>query len=222
MRAPAFLVAGWYDFFHDAQIRDFQSYRSSGAGKKAWMLIGPWSHGFFNAHGKDYGIRRRRLEAVPFEFVRESKRWMDYTLKGASAANGPPERRCAYTCSARTRGATRATGRRPERRNAPITRGGTAGWTRRRPRRPTRGQLRVRSRQSRPRRGGKPRRRSLLGPADQSEVEKRRDVLVYSSEPLAAPLLVMGMVKVRLFASSSAVDTDFTAKLVMCSRTGGR
>lgn len=52
------------------------------------------------------------------------------------------------------------------------------------------------------------------GPADQREVERRPDVLVYSSAPLAEPLLVMGAVRVELYAASSASDTDFTAKLV--------
>jgi uncharacterized protein len=49
---------------------------------------------------------------------------------------------------------------------------------------------------------------------DQREVESRSDVLVYSTEPLTANLEVTGPVKVKLWASTSAVDTDFTAKLV--------
>jgi hypothetical protein len=52
------------------------------------------------------------------------------------------------------------------------------------------------------------------GPRDQQEVEKRADVLVYSTGPLDADLEVTGPVSLDLFASSSAVDTDFTAKLV--------
>lgn len=52
------------------------------------------------------------------------------------------------------------------------------------------------------------------GPCDQSEVENRADVLVYTSAPLKQPLEIAGPVGVRLFAASSAPDTDFTAKLV--------
>jgi hypothetical protein len=52
------------------------------------------------------------------------------------------------------------------------------------------------------------------GPRDQSEVERRKDVLVYSTPPLESDLEVTGPVMLDLFASSSAVDTDFTAKLV--------
>jgi putative CocE/NonD family hydrolase len=52
------------------------------------------------------------------------------------------------------------------------------------------------------------------GPRDQKDVEARPDVLVYSTEPLEKDLEVTGQVTLDLFASSSAVDTDFTAKLV--------
>jgi uncharacterized protein len=52
------------------------------------------------------------------------------------------------------------------------------------------------------------------GPRDQREVERRHDVLSYTSEPLPEPLTVIGPVELVLHASSSALDTDFTAKLV--------
>ncbi len=52
------------------------------------------------------------------------------------------------------------------------------------------------------------------GPRDQRSVEGRADVLVYSSAPLDQEMEVTGPVALDLFASSSATDTDFTAKLV--------
>jgi len=52
------------------------------------------------------------------------------------------------------------------------------------------------------------------GPYDQSEVEKRNDVLVYTGTALAEDLEVTGPVKMVLYAASTAPDTDFTAKLV--------
>ncbi len=52
------------------------------------------------------------------------------------------------------------------------------------------------------------------GPRDQREVESRQDVLVYSTPPLEKDIDVTGPVTLDLFASSSAADTDFTAKLV--------
>ena len=52
------------------------------------------------------------------------------------------------------------------------------------------------------------------GPLDQRPVERRRDVLSYTTTSLGADLEVTGPIQVILYASSSAVDTDFTAKLV--------
>lgn len=53
-----------------------------------------------------------------------------------------------------------------------------------------------------------------LGVADQRPVEQRQDVLVYTSEVLDRSLEVTGPVTVALWATTSEVDTDFTAKLV--------
>jgi putative CocE/NonD family hydrolase len=52
------------------------------------------------------------------------------------------------------------------------------------------------------------------GVFDQSEVELRQDILVYSSERVAKDLSIVGPVAVDFWAASTAVDTDFTAKLV--------
>jgi putative CocE/NonD family hydrolase len=52
------------------------------------------------------------------------------------------------------------------------------------------------------------------GPFDQTKVEQRDDVLVYTTAPLTEAIEVTGPVKMVLYASSTAKDTDFTAKLV--------
>jgi uncharacterized protein len=52
------------------------------------------------------------------------------------------------------------------------------------------------------------------GPRDQRSVENRDDVLIYSIGPLAQDLTVIGPVTATLFVKSTAVDTDFTGKLV--------
>jgi putative CocE/NonD family hydrolase len=58
------------------------------------------------------------------------------------------------------------------------------------------------------------------GPRDQRPVEARDDVLVYTTPVLKQDLEVTGPVRLELYASSSAVDTDFTAKLVDVSPNG--
>jgi len=52
------------------------------------------------------------------------------------------------------------------------------------------------------------------GPRDQRAVEGRSDVLIYSTPALTQDLEVTGPIKAELFGSSTAVDTDFIAKLV--------
>ena len=223
---PAFLVAGWYDFFRDAQIHDFQSIRQDGAPNARTatkILIGPWGHGFFSINLKNYGVQPGSLEVIPFEYVRESKAWLDYSLKGT--ANGwdrrapvrvfvlgenewrdeqewPPARASYRPYHLHSKGhastlhgdgtltEAQPTGAEPadsfvfDPLNPVPTKGGSHGDI------------------------------WFSGPADQTEIEKRPDVLVYSSEPLQQSLLIMGPVRVKLFASSTATDTDFTAKLV--------
>ena len=52
------------------------------------------------------------------------------------------------------------------------------------------------------------------GSFDQRGIEARIDVLVYTSEPLEEPLNVTGPVRVTLYVSSDAKDTDFAVKLI--------
>jgi uncharacterized protein len=49
---------------------------------------------------------------------------------------------------------------------------------------------------------------------NQLPLSERRDTLVFQTEPLAENVEVTGPVTVNLFVSSTAVDTDFTAKLI--------
>lgn len=53
-----------------------------------------------------------------------------------------------------------------------------------------------------------------IGSFDQVENESRSDVLVYTSKKLTSDTEVTGSVEIKLFASSSTRDTDFTAKLI--------
>jgi putative CocE/NonD family hydrolase len=58
------------------------------------------------------------------------------------------------------------------------------------------------------------------GPYDQTPVEQRSDVLVYTSDPLPRDTEVTGSTTVDLWAQSSAPDTDFTAKLAVVKPDG--
>jgi putative CocE/NonD family hydrolase len=52
------------------------------------------------------------------------------------------------------------------------------------------------------------------GPRDQRSAENRNDVLIYSTKPLDRDMQVIGAVTFEAWVKSSALDTDFTAKLV--------
>ena len=55
---------------------------------------------------------------------------------------------------------------------------------------------------------------TVSGPWDRRPVERRDDVLVYTTEPLDHDVEATGPVSLTLYASSGATDTDFTGTLV--------
>ena len=55
---------------------------------------------------------------------------------------------------------------------------------------------------------------SQAAPRDHHPLNTRRDILVYQTPPLTEEIEVTGPVVLKLWASSSAPDTDFTAKLI--------
>jgi len=57
-------------------------------------------------------------------------------------------------------------------------------------------------------------RTDVMGCTDTRSLSARNDVLVFQTVPLEENLEVTGRLVVNFWASSSAVDTDFTAKLV--------
>ena len=59
-----------------------------------------------------------------------------------------------------------------------------------------------------------------MGPADQHAAEVSRMVLVYTSEPLAEDIELVGDAEVTLYAATTATDTDFTARLCVVDESG--
>ena len=57
-------------------------------------------------------------------------------------------------------------------------------------------------------------REDLWACGDTRPLASRADVLVFETEPLAQDVEVTGPISVRLFVSSTALDTDFTAKVI--------
>lgn len=51
------------------------------------------------------------------------------------------------------------------------------------------------------------------GPYDQTSIEDRDDVLIFTTEELTEPYMATGPIKATLYVSSDQLDTDFTVKL---------
>jgi putative CocE/NonD family hydrolase len=58
------------------------------------------------------------------------------------------------------------------------------------------------------------------GPVDQRRVAARPDVLLYRSEPLAETLELIGPVRARIWARTSAAETDLVLKLCRVTASG--
>ena len=58
------------------------------------------------------------------------------------------------------------------------------------------------------------------GSFDQTKMEQREDILVYTSEPFKEGTEMSGPIDVTLYVSSDAKDTDFTVKLVVVDENG--
>ena len=60
----------------------------------------------------------------------------------------------------------------------------------------------------------RPTKAAVWGPVDQSMLEDRDDVLVYSTPPLSEPLTFAGQVTAKLFVSADTPDADWVVKVV--------
>lgn len=216
VKAAALIEGGWYDPFVRSDIAMWQALRARG--HPARLMIGPWGHNQNPAMpGADFGAAAamplRRLEADWFDA------WIRYASPPASStvlyfvmgANEwressvwPPEGFEPLEFFLNSAGQANS-----------LAGGGQL--TPDPPKEEAADRFEYNPRNAVPTIGGNTCCNAKLlpwGPLDQRPVEGRRDVLVYTSEPLREPLEVAGSVLAVVFVSSSAPDTDFTAKLV--------
>jgi putative CocE/NonD family hydrolase len=223
---PALNLAGWYDVFLRGGVENYAGMREQGGSDTARsgqrLIIGPWSHmPWLQKVGElDFGAEATNpIDALLL-------RWFDYWLKGEAngldadkpvrifvmganrwreADSWPPAEAetVAFYLHSRGQANTRFG-------NGSLTTGKPEGEQ-------TADQYRYDPADPVPSLGGhsccSPD-SAPIGPADQASVEDRADVLYYATPPLEQDMEVTGPVSVELHASSSAVDTDFTAKLV--------
>ncbi len=218
VNVPIYHWGGWHDIFTEGAINGFtglQHNGASGARGNQKLLIGPWTHGA-------WGERKQGELTFPVNSTRldltEILRWFNYWLQGVEDGimNEPAVQ--YYLMGAIEPGAPGNEWRTAN--DWPVSSQATSFYFH------GNGNLSTMApslasaslsyaydpKQPVATIGG----RNLLmeaGPYDQRNAENRSDVLLFTTPALEAPLEVIGKIKVKLWASSSAMDTDFMAKL---------
>ena len=219
LRAPVLLMGGWFDAFLPTELHDFETIRRDADPRVASatrLIIGPWGHARTPTLPGGVKPRNYRLESIA-----PSVAWFDQRLLGRRSPGRRPAPIRFYELGAnvwrdawqwplaRTRftsfylrsdgSANSSAGNGTLARVPPAT--GSHDTYTYDPRDPV------------PTRGG-----AMLGPRSgiflQNDVERRRDVLVYTTPPLSRDVEVTGPIKLVLYVSSTARSTDFTGKLV--------
>ena len=226
VKIPMFHVSSWYDIFLEGALNSFQAIRERGASELARnnqrLLIGPWAHirpftepNSGGAGDIDFGDNAR------VELHDYLLRWFDHWLQDIdSGITGEPPVYLFVMGENRWRqenewplARTHYTPYYLHSQGSANTRHGDGSLSTVPCGEESHDQFVYDPQDPAPTAGGN----TLIidyGVADQGAVEDRADVLAYTSEPLERDLEITGPIRVHLYASTSAVDTDFTAKLV--------
>ena len=215
VRAPAVYSGGWYDIFLQGTINAFtavQHHGRDGARSKCKLVIGPIGHGTFNE--LKYPANVSKGPACNDAFA-----WFDYVLLGKDNAIAKEKAVHYYVMGDPTD--PKAPGNfwrhaddwppasksttfyfQPDGTLVPevMPKGNDSKTYTYDPKNPV------------PNIGGQ----ELgvpLGPMDQRRLDKRPDVLLFSTDELKEPIEVTGRITANLFVSSDCPDTDFTVKL---------
>ncbi len=218
---PVLAIAGWYDPFLPRMLEDYRRLRDSAGGdarRRSQLIIGPWTH-TIESQFRDFetGPQARFLRQIP-TILRWYNRWLKDEDNGVD--RGGPVRLFVMG-----RGQWRTEQEWPLARTLYTSyylhSGGSANGSTgdgrldlSRPKVEPSDSFVYDPRDPVPTVGLSARRIISPGPKEQYQVERRKDVLVYTSEALAEEMEITGPIRLVLYASSSAPDTDFTATLV--------
>jgi putative CocE/NonD family hydrolase len=230
--APMLMINSWYDLSigPNTELYQYQAaHAASDARKNMFMIIAPTTHcQEGNVESEHTVIGERELGDARFDYVGMVQRWFDRWVKGIdNGVTAEPKVR-AYMMGANQwrsydtwppKGVTniayhldsdgRANSALGDGRLSTMksTKDGTDGFVYD-PMRPV------------PSHGGTQvgwgisSVFNVAGPVDQSSIELRDDVLIYSTPPLTRSVAVTGPVFVSLYLSSDRKDTDLTVKLL--------
>ena len=225
---PELHVVGYYDFFSRESVDNFMIMQKQARDEKTRqqqrLILGPWDHGTVGKtkvadveFGPDAAVD---LFAIQLD-------WFDRHLKQDPAALAKPFPPVRYFSMGdnvwqdaqswppdgfkETPFFLRSDGKANTRKgNGRLTREApdqdeTADTFRADPANPT---------PSTPITEARPIKAAVWGPVDQSAIEDRDDVLVYTSEPMTAPLTFAGNAEAKLHVSTDTPDADWAVKLI--------
>src|ERR1044072_4966336 len=223
---------GWHDLFLKGSIRNYSGLQQQAATAEARagqrLIIGPWAHAPTSPEGKIGDVVFGKQAVL--DNTATMLKWFDYSLKGIKNeySSGAPVRlfimgdnvwrdeqefplartRYAKYYLHSTKGANSVTGDGLLSLTSPMAE--KADEFDYDPQNPV------------PTIGGRLCCGQAIppGPADQRPNESRADVLVVSTPPLTEDTEVPAFISLELYASTSAVDTDFTALLVDVDESG--
>jgi putative CocE/NonD family hydrolase len=220
---PICAVDGWYDIFSRSVFEHINAVtkmsRSQEARENQHLIMGPWGHGI-SQDGKVGELNFGRESVINLRELQT--KWFDYWLKGdKTGADTWP----AFRIFVMGRNQWRDEQQWPLERTkytpyyfhgegSANTADGDGKLTTAKPEAESVDEFVYDPNDPVPTAGGCNLVGCPAGPHDQSQVEKRNDVLVFTSEALENELEVTGPVKVILYAASTAKDTDWTAKLL--------
>jgi putative CocE/NonD family hydrolase len=236
---PVYHVTGWYDSWCRSNVMNWQALAKA-KGSPQLLIVGPWTHG---GQGRNYAGEVEFPPEAALNFNEWRLRWFDHWLKGAdngAEKEGPVRLFVMGGGDGRKSKDSRLRhgGHWREEKTFPLERTRFTPYYLH-----ADGRLRTETPGGRefpttfrfdpndpvPTIGGNLSsvagilepggfdqrcRPETLFARDQLPLSERRDVLVFQTDPLPEDAEVTGPVVVNLFVSSTAVDTDFTAKLI--------
>jgi putative CocE/NonD family hydrolase len=228
-------IGGWYDIFLKGTIGNYVGMRARAATSEARdaqrLVLGPWNHGGMRTGNPigavDFGVRSTG-DAIDIDGIH--LRWFDRWLRGVEGGDDEPPVRIFVMGANTWRAEQEWPLARTDWQDWYLHSGGRANslrgdgaLTRQAPAGEAPDSYVYNPRNPTPTMGGGLCCNHVFsygGAFDQRAVEAREDVLVYTSPELSEPVEVTGPVRMVLYVTSSAVDTDFTAKLVDVSPCG--
>ena len=218
MSVPALNIGGWYDVFLRSTLGSYASMKREGATTQARdgqrLIIGPWVHGWNTRKAGEIDFGPNAVidaEALQGE-------WFDHWLKGAPLPKSAPVQ---IFVMGDNQWRSESTWPLPRAKATPfyLHQNGVLSETL-----PT---AQAASQSYRydpanpvPTLGGNIMRPELRGPYDQAPLDDRKDILRFVSAPVTDRLEITGPITAVLFIESSAVDTDFMAKLIVVKPDG--